>query len=173
MSAVTDSLRAQAAALKIRGESFIDGKHVPAASGRTFPTLNPATGVTLAQIADGAAEDVDRAVRSGRRVFESGVWSRMPPKQRKKVLLKWAELIERNLDELALMEVLDSGKPISDARAVDLPDSIETLRWHAEAIDKMYDQIAPTRVSAANGSPTFHSLNTTLSASSSGSLMDF
>src|ERR1700722_647283 len=145
MSAATDSLRAQAAALKLHGESFIDGKHVPAVSGRTFPTINPATGATLAQVADGAAEDVDRAVRSGRRGFDSGAWSRMPPKQRKKVLLKWAELIERNLDEVALTEVLDSGKPISDARAVDLPDSIETLRWHAEAIDKMYDQIAPTQ----------------------------
>jgi gamma-glutamyl-gamma-aminobutyraldehyde dehydrogenase len=68
----------------------------------------------------------------------------MPPKQRKKVLLKFADLMEKNAEELALMEVLDSGKPLSDARTVDLPDSIETLRWHAEAIDKIYGQVAPS-----------------------------
>ncbi|CAD6560772.1 aldehyde dehydrogenase [Paraburkholderia sabiae] len=135
-----------AAAAKIKPETraFIDGEFVPARSGKTFATINPATGKELAQVAECDADDVDVAVCAARRAFESGVWSAMPPKARKKILLRFADLMERDSEELALLEVLDNGKPISDARSVDVPDSIETLRWHAEAIDKIYDQISPT-----------------------------
>jgi gamma-glutamyl-gamma-aminobutyraldehyde dehydrogenase len=140
----TQANYAAAAALRLQGHAFINGRAVQAASGKTFATINPATGREIARIAEGTSEDIDIAVRSARAAFESAAWSGMPPKQRKKVLLKWADSIERHQEELALMEVLDNGKPISDARAVDLPDSIETLRWHAEAIDKIYGQVAPS-----------------------------
>lgn len=133
-----------AAALRLPGRAFIDGRAVDARSGQTFATLNPATGRELARVAECDSTDVSRAVCSARSSFEGGSWSRMPPKQRKKVLLKFADLMEQHAEELALMEVLDSGKPLSDARSVDLPDSIETLRWHAEAIDKIYGQVAPS-----------------------------
>jgi len=129
--------------LSFETRAFIDGKYVNAASGKTFATINPATGLELAQVASCGAEDVDRAVSAARRVFEAGDWSRMAPRERKKILLKFADLIEANLEELALLETLDCGKPINDSREVDLPDTIETLRWHAEAIDKLYDQMSP------------------------------
>jgi len=132
-----------AKALRFETRAFIDGKYVNAVSGKTFATVNPASGQALAQVASCAAEDVDRAVSAARRVFEAGSWSRMAPRERKKILLKFADLIEANLEELALLETLDCGKPINDSREVDLPDTIETLRWHAEAIDKLYDQISP------------------------------
>ncbi|WP_292289887.1 aldehyde dehydrogenase, partial [Mesorhizobium sp.] len=78
-----------------------------------------------------------------RRSFEAGSWSGMPPRERKKVLLRFADLIEKHSAELALIETLDCGKPINDSLSVDLPDSVETLRWHAEATDKIYDQMSP------------------------------
>jgi gamma-glutamyl-gamma-aminobutyraldehyde dehydrogenase len=137
------NFKAVAAALKLETRAFIDGKFVEAASGRTFPTINPATGTIITNVAACDAEDVNRAVVAARRVFEAGSWSRMSPRGRKEVLLKFADLIEANMEELALLETLDSGKPIKDARAVDLPDSIATLRWHAEAADKIYDQMSP------------------------------
>jgi gamma-glutamyl-gamma-aminobutyraldehyde dehydrogenase len=98
----------------------------------------------LAAVAECDKADVDLAVASARRSLESGAWSRRAPRERKKVLLKFADLIEKHLVELALMESLDCGKPIGDALNVDLPDTVETLRWYAEAIDKIYDQFAPT-----------------------------
>jgi len=132
-----------AKALSFETRAFIDGKYVAAASGKTFATVNPATGCELAQVAACAAEDVERATAAARRVFEAGSWSRMAPRERKKILLKFADLIEANLEQLALLETLDCGKPINDSREVDLPDTIETLRWHAEAIDKIYEQMSP------------------------------
>lgn len=142
MNQITD-FKAAAAALRLETRAFIDGRFVDAASGRTFPTVNPATGRVITEVAACDAEDVDRAVGAARRAFESGAWSRMAPRGRKEVLLKLADLIEANSEELALLETLDCGKPISDARAVDLPDSVATLRWHAEATDKIYDQMSP------------------------------
>lgn len=135
---------AAATKLKLETRAFIDGKYVPAASGRTFKTINPANGKVITEVAAGDAEDVNRAVAAARRAFEAGDWSKMAPRDRKKVLLRFADLIEKHQEELALIEVLDCGKPISDARAVDLPDSIETLRWHAELADKLHDQTTQT-----------------------------
>ncbi|MGO4560269.1 aldehyde dehydrogenase family protein [Mesorhizobium sp. 2RAF21] len=132
------------AKLKLETRAFIDGAYVPSASGRTFETLNPANGKLITQVAAGDEEDVNRAVAASRRSFASGVWSKLAPRERKKVLLRLADLVEKHKEELALIEVLDCGKPISDARAVDLPDSIETLRWHAELADKLHDQTTQT-----------------------------
>ncbi len=132
----------EAKKLKFETRAFIDGRYVDARSGETFETLNPATGKLLANVAAGDAADVDDAVKAARTAFEAGSWSKMAPRERKKALLRLADLIEKNSAELALIETLDCGKPINDAMNVDLPDTVETLRWHAEATDKIYDQMS-------------------------------
>ena len=136
--------RTRARDLAIRGEAWIDGRYVPAASGATFECLSPIDGRLIARVAATDAVDVDRAVAAARRAFEDGRWARQPPASRKKVLLKFAELLLVNRDELALLETLDMGKPISDSLAVDIPATARCIAWYAEAIDKIYDQIAPT-----------------------------
>ena len=126
------------------GRAFIDGAYVDAVCGETFDSVDPATGAVLGKVASGGAADVDRAVAAARRAFESGVWSRMSPTDRGRRLVCFAELMERNAEELALLETLDMGKPIADSLAVDLPLSVACVRWYGEAVDKLYDEIAPT-----------------------------
>jgi len=133
-----------AARLSFETRAFIGGRFVASRSGRTFETVNPATGKVLVAVAECDAADVDAAVVAARAAFEKGSWAGMAPRERKKVLLRFADLIDCYRDELALMETLDSGKPISDSLAVDIPDTVETIRWHAELIDKLYDQSSPT-----------------------------
>jgi 4-guanidinobutyraldehyde dehydrogenase/NAD-dependent aldehyde dehydrogenase len=135
---------ARAAELAIHGQAFIDGRYVDAASGATFDSINPANGRVLAKVAACDAVDVDRAVASARAAFNKGTWSRLAPRKRKSVLLRFADLIRRNADELALLESLDMGKPVSDALNVDLSASANCIQWFAEAVDKMYDEVAPT-----------------------------
>lgn len=134
----------KASAIRFRDKAFIDGKAVPARSGRTFASINPATGETLAQVALGGEEDIDLAVAAARRSFESGAWSRASPAHRKEVLLRLAGLLRENLHELALLESLDMGKLVNDAVTVDVPGSAAIFQWYAEAIDKVYDEVAPT-----------------------------
>jgi gamma-glutamyl-gamma-aminobutyraldehyde dehydrogenase len=138
------SAAAQPTDLQFRTRAFIDGAYVDALSGRTYVTENPATGRRLAEIAECGAEDVDRAVAAARRAADSGVWSGMAPADRKRILVRFADLINEHAEELALTESLDVGKPIVDTRALDIPDSAACIRWHAEAIDKLYDEVAPT-----------------------------
>jgi 4-guanidinobutyraldehyde dehydrogenase / NAD-dependent aldehyde dehydrogenase len=130
--------------LSIRSQAFVDGAYVDALSGETFDCVNPATGRTIASVAACDGEDVDRAVRGARAAFESGVWSRLAPKQRKRVLVRLAESMREHRDELALLETLDMGKPIRDSRAVDVPLAAECIAYYGEAIDKVYDEVAPT-----------------------------
>jgi acyl-CoA reductase-like NAD-dependent aldehyde dehydrogenase len=130
--------------LNIEGRAFINGRFTDSRSGQTRPTLNPANGQELCDVALCADEDADLAVNGARAAFESGAWSKMAPMDRKMVLVRWAELIEKNADELALLETLDVGKPISDTTNVDVPATVRTIRWSGEAIDKVYDEIAPT-----------------------------
>jgi gamma-glutamyl-gamma-aminobutyraldehyde dehydrogenase len=130
--------------MAFRTQAFIDGKFRDAASGQTFVTENPATGRPITEVAAGDAVDVDAAVRAARRAFEDGRWSRLAPVDRKQVLLRFADAIEANLEELATLDALEAGKPITDCRDVDLPDAVRTVRWYAEAIDKMFDAVAPT-----------------------------
>jgi 4-(gamma-glutamylamino)butanal dehydrogenase len=125
-------------------QAFIGGEFVDAASGKSFDTINPATGKVIASIAETNSEDVDRAVAAARNAFEAGDWRKRSPGERKTGLLKLADLIESNGQDLAILESLDTGKPILDALNVDIPESVATLRWHAEAIDKIYDSISPT-----------------------------
>ncbi len=136
--------RARAGQVAPRTKAFIDGKFVDAASGKTFDSINPATGAVLASVAECDAEDVNRAVAAGRRAFEAGHWSRMAPGDRKAVLLKLADLIRANLEEMALLDSLDMGKLVLDAATVDAPGSAHFFQWYAEAIDKVYDEVAPT-----------------------------
>ncbi|MEJ2534187.1 MAG: aldehyde dehydrogenase [Gammaproteobacteria bacterium] len=136
--------KTESRSLDIEGRAFIDGRYVDALSGETRATVNPANGETLAEVALCGPEDADRAVAGARAAFEDGRWSRMAPADRKMVLVRWAELIERHADELALLECLDVGKPISDTTGVDVPSAVRTIRWSGEAVDKVYDEISPT-----------------------------
>lgn len=133
-----------AADLQLRTQAFIDGEFRDAISGRTFVTTNPATGKQLAEVAACDVNDVNVAVAAAKRVFEAGTWSKMQPNDRKHVLQKFAQLLEDNAHELAVLEALDSGKPVSECQTVDVPETIHTIRWHAELIDKIYDATAPT-----------------------------
>jgi acyl-CoA reductase-like NAD-dependent aldehyde dehydrogenase len=141
---MTQTVEDAVTTLSIRAQAFVDGEYVDAASGATFDCVSPGTGRVIAQVAACDSEDVDRAVAGARRAFESGVWSRTAPKKRKKVLQRFAALIEEHADELALLETLDMGKPISDSRKVDVPLAAEAIAYYAEAIDKVYDEVAPT-----------------------------
>lgn len=140
---VTD-WQSQAQQLKIEGRAFINGRYMEALSGQTRPTFNPGNGSELTEVALCGTEDADLAVKGARTAFEQGEWSRMAPMDRKMVLVRWAELIEKHADELALIETLDVGKPISDTTQVDVPATVRTIRWSGEAIDKVYDEIPPT-----------------------------
>jgi len=138
-----DEYKAIAAGLDLPNAAFIDGGFRPAISGKTFETINPATGAKLADIAACDAADVDFAVSKARAAFEDGRWSRLHPRDRKAVLIRLAKLMTRNARELAVLESLDSGKTIYDCETVDIPETIHVLKWHAELIDKIYDQVAP------------------------------
>ena len=140
----TTNWRDRASMLQFRTEAFIDGKYQPAASGETFVCINPANGKLIARVAACGSRDVEVAVASARRAFEDGRWSRMAPASRKKVLLRFSELIRKHREELALTETLDMGKPISDSLKIDIPGAARCIAWYAEAIDKTYDEIAPT-----------------------------
>lgn len=135
--------RTIAAGLTFRDHLFIDGAFVSAADGRTFDTVNPATGAVLARVARGADDDVDRAVSAARRAFDSGVWSRRAPAERKAILLAVADGIRAHADELAVTDSLDGGKLVTDTSTIDVPGSAAILQWYAEAIDKQYGEVAP------------------------------
>ena len=137
--------RAMIPSLSFRNQAFINGKYVPAASAKTFACVSPIDGRTLTQIAECDGEDVNRAVAAARAVFEKGAWSACHPAKRKKVMLKFAELMQKHKDELALLETLDMGKPISVSAGGDIPGAIQAIQWYAEAADKIYDEVAPYR----------------------------
>lgn len=139
-----DDWQALADGLRIRTQAFIDGRHVDAASGRTFDCLSPIDGRSLGRVAECESEDIERAVAAARRSFEAGVWAETKPTHRKKVLIKFAQLIEKYGDELAVLESVDMGKPVGDARAVDVAATIRCMAWTGEAIDKVYGEVAAT-----------------------------
>lgn len=133
-----------AAGVAPRAQAFIDGRFVDAASGKTFASINPATGKAVCEIAECDAEDINRAVTAGRRAFEAGHWAEMSARKRKSILLRFAELMRQNANELALLETLDMGKPISESLSVDVAASANSIQWYAEAIDKVYGEVSPT-----------------------------
>src|SRR5436305_6525691 len=123
---------------------LIDGKWVEAASGKKFETVNPATGQVLARVAEGDKEDIDRAVRAARRTFDDGRWARTNPSERQRLVLKIADLIDANGDELAQLETLDNGKPFMESRHVDIPAAAETFRYYAGWVTKIYGETNPS-----------------------------
>lgn len=133
-----------ATALEFPTNAFINGKFMAARSGETFDTVNPADGEVITQVAACDAADVDLAVAKAREVFERGHWSRMHPTERKKVMIQLVKLLKRHRNELAVLESVESGKPILDCMTIDLPETMHCLEWHAEAADKLYDQISPS-----------------------------
>lgn len=124
--------------------AFIGGDFVPAMSGKTIASISPITGEEITEYASCDKEDVDKAVSIAKKTFESGVWSKMHPTERKKVLLKYADIIEKHTLELAVLESLDSGKPVSDCYTIDVPEGVHAVRWHAEYADKNYGQASPS-----------------------------
>jgi aldehyde dehydrogenase (NAD+) len=122
---------------------LIDGKWVNSTSGRTFETINPATGDVIAHVAEGEAPDVDKAVKAARRAFEKGPWRKMSARERGRILYKLADLIEQHKDELAALETLDNGKPIKDSQTADLPLVIDCYRYYAGWADKVEGKTIP------------------------------
>ena len=137
-----EDYRATAAELTLPSACHIDGSY-HAGKGSEMISTNPATGDVLARLAMATDEDVNLAVSKAREAFDKGVWSHAHPAERKEVLIKLAKLIKRHRHQLAVIESLDSGKPIADCAEIDIPETINTLIWHAEAIDKIYDDTAP------------------------------
>ena len=124
-------------------QMLINGKWVDAASGKTFPTYNPATGEVLAHVAEGDKEDVDRAVAAARAAFDKGPWRNITPSERGRVIWKLADLLERRLEEFAQLECLDQGKPLGLTRMVDIPTSIDQLRYYAGWATKVEGSTIP------------------------------
>jgi len=137
-----DEYTAIAASLTPPSEAFINGGFRKG-RGEAMAVTNPATGETITSIHQCTSDDVDDAVLEARKAFNEGSWSRLHPAERKDVLIRLCKLITRNRHELAVMEAIDSGKPIRDCAEIDIPETIHTIKWHAEAIDKIYDQTAP------------------------------
>src|ERR1700693_3676378 len=143
-STSSDTWHARAQALRPESRALINGELTAAHSGATFDCISPIDGRTLASVAACDAADVDLAVAAARASFERRDWADQPPAARKRVLQNFAERVESAAEELALLETLDVGKPIRDSLSVDVPATARCLRWYAEAIDKRYDEVAPT-----------------------------
>ncbi|MCK8657184.1 aldehyde dehydrogenase [Pseudomonas umsongensis] len=124
--------------------ALIGGQQVACASGATFEVINPATNQLLASVTACGEDEVNLAVRSARRAFEEGPWARMAPVERKKILIRLCELLLANREELALLDSLSMGKPVMDAYNIDVPGAAHVFAWYGEALDKLYDQVAPT-----------------------------
>ncbi|MBR8221483.1 aldehyde dehydrogenase [Burkholderia ambifaria] len=135
--------QARAAVLRIEARAFIDGDLRHAHSGATFACVSPIDGRVLAHVADCGADDVDAAVAAARRAFDAQAWAGMNPRARKAVLQRWAALMRAHRDELALLETLDTGKPIADTTAIDVPAAAHCVDWYAEAIDKVGGEVVP------------------------------
>ena len=139
---------ARAAEIALDGRALIAGQRVAAVTGETFDCISPINGRVLTQVARGRAADIDAAVASARAAFEDRRWAGQPPAARKKVLQRFAEKILGAREELALLETLDMGKPIQYSLAVDVGATARCIAWYGEAIDKVYDEIAPTGANA-------------------------
>jgi gamma-glutamyl-gamma-aminobutyraldehyde dehydrogenase/4-guanidinobutyraldehyde dehydrogenase/NAD-dependent aldehyde dehydrogenase len=130
--------------MRLDGRAVINGERVAARSGQSFDCISPVDGRILAQVARSSEADIDAAVSAARAAFEDRRWSGLAPAQRKRIMIKFADLLLAHADELAMTETLDMGKPVKYARSVDLTSASNCIRWYGEAIDKVYDEIAPT-----------------------------
>lgn len=132
-----------------KNQAFIDtaligGRARTAADGQTFDVIDPATDRLLARVAACGTAEADEAVRLARRTFEQGTWANRPPRERKAVLLRLADLLMAHREELALLDAMSMGKPVMDAYNLDVPGAAGVFAWYGEALDKLYDQVAPT-----------------------------
>jgi gamma-glutamyl-gamma-aminobutyraldehyde dehydrogenase len=143
-----DDWNSRARAARPDGRALVDGRRIDAVDGRSFDKHSPIDNRRLGAVARGSAPDVDAAVRAARAAFDDGRWAGRPPAARKKVLQRFADAILAAKDELALLETLDMGKPIQYALSVDVPATARCIAWYAEAVDKVYDEVAPTGVNA-------------------------
>lgn len=134
--------------LKFDGRALVNGKRIAALSGETFECISPVDGRALTSVARCGEADINAAVAAGRAAFEDRRWSGLAPAQRKRIMIRFADLLLAHGDELALTETLDMGKPIQYARAVDVNSAANCIRWYGEAVDKVYDEIAPTASTA-------------------------
>ena len=132
---------------------LINGKWVEAASGKTFPTYNPATGDVLSRVAEGDKEDINRAVKAARAAFDSGPWSKITPSERGRMIWKLGDLIEKHLEEFAQLESLDNGKPLSVARVADVPLAADLFRYMAGWATKIEGNTIP--ISSGGGTTQF------------------
>ncbi|WP_127089132.1 aldehyde dehydrogenase [Aquabacter cavernae] len=144
MTVLPQAAAAPGAIPSFHTDAFIGGRFVPARSGRRFTAVNPATGQPLAQVAACAADDVNAAVVAARAAFEDRRWAGLKPGERKRVLVRFAELVRAHQDELALTETLNMGKPISDAKSIDVRATADCIAYYGEAADKVYGEVAPT-----------------------------
>ena len=124
--------------------AYINGKFAAPRSGNRMETINPATGEKLGDMANCGPDDVDYAVTKAREAFDRGEWSRMHPSERKATMIQLCKLMDRDRYQLAVMEALESGKPIRECQLTDVAETIDCLKWHAEATDKLYDQVSPS-----------------------------
>ncbi|HEY7369117.1 MAG TPA: aldehyde dehydrogenase family protein, partial [Thermoanaerobaculia bacterium] len=122
----------------LQSDLYIDGKFVPSQTGKRFPTVNPATGETIAEVAEAGTADLDAAVAAARKAFESGPWAAMKPRQRGAILRKAAELLQSRAEEFGRVETLDNGKPIFESAKIDMPAAAECLAYFGESSDKLY-----------------------------------
>ena len=143
-----DFWQGKAGSLKFRTRHFIDGGYQDSADKRTFATINPATGETLAEVARGGEAEIDRAVSVARKAFRSGAWSRLDPRARMAVLERFSQLIEENAEEFAVLDSLDMGKPVMDMMNIDVPASAMTLKFFSETIDKIEGAVTATASNA-------------------------
>jgi gamma-glutamyl-gamma-aminobutyraldehyde dehydrogenase len=132
-----------AGSLKLPSEAIIDGKPVPSASGKTFANVTPRNGRVLNHVAQCDDVEINTAVKSARQAFEDGRWRKLHYRDKKRILFKLAELMERDVENLAVLESLDVGKPITNALQGDVPNAIRSLRYYAEALDKIYGEVGP------------------------------
>ena len=130
--------------MRLDGRAVINGERVTARSGQSFDCISPVDGRILAQVARSSEADIDAAVSAARAAFEDRRWSGLAPAQRKRIMIKFADLLLAHADELAITETLDMGKPVKYARSVDVNSASNCIRWYGEAVDKVYDEIAPT-----------------------------
>src|SRR5690625_3521640 len=110
----------------------------------SFTTLAPHDGSVIGRVAEGSDDIIDQAVTAARHGFVSGEWSQRSPAERREVMQRWVALLEAHAEELAALDCIDAGKPITECRETDVPETLNTLRWYAEAVDKLYGKVAPT-----------------------------
>jgi len=148
MATASIDWHARAATADFDGRAVIDGIRCDARTGETFDKASPIDGRALGPVARGREADIDAAVKSARAAFDDGRWAAKPPAARKKILQRFADRILAAKEELALLETLDMGKPIQFSLSVDVPSTARAIAWYGEAIDKVYDEIAPTSAAA-------------------------